>query len=104
MHTGSRPQCDMQSALQSLAAGMKHLFDGYAMLSKFRFEGGRVWAANKYVQTGSWKAFRAAGDKQQYSEFGTSVPLLKNMINTVKHYSGLAQGEVLHLALSRRMP
>ena len=36
-------------------AGMKHMFDGYAMLCKLRFSQGRVWGAQKYAQSDAYK-------------------------------------------------
>ncbi|EIE20145.1 carotenoid oxygenase [Coccomyxa subellipsoidea C-169] len=59
-------------------SGMKHLFDGYAMLAKFEFENGSVKVSHKYVQTEAYKAFRQTG-KMQFPEFGTTVSPLKSM-------------------------
>ncbi|KAJ9520352.1 hypothetical protein QJQ45_030311, partial [Haematococcus lacustris] len=32
-------------------AGMEHLFDGLAMLTKIRIEGGRVWGSQRYLRS-----------------------------------------------------
>ena len=34
---------------------MKHLFDGYSMASKIRFDGGKVFGSQRFVQS---KAYR----------------------------------------------
>lgn len=71
---------------------MVHLFDGYGMLLKIRFSSGKVFAANRFVQSGSWKAYRAAGDQPRFSEFGTSVAVWRNLKNTLQYFLGIGQG------------
>jgi carlactone synthase / all-trans-10'-apo-beta-carotenal 13,14-cleaving dioxygenase len=73
---------------------MQHLFDGYGMLSKFRFADGRVWVSNRFVESNSWKSFRDSG-KMAFSEFGTGVSFAKTMWNMVKQYSGMGQGDTV---------
>ena len=71
---------------------MQHLFDGYGMLAKFRFEQGRVWVSNRFVGSQSWKAFKGSGGKMKFSEFGTPVSTFQTVMNTIKHFTGLGQG------------
>jgi beta,beta-carotene 9',10'-dioxygenase len=49
---------------------MRHWFDGYAMLHRFGFGGGKVSYANRFLET---RAYRAAKEKGEivYSEFAT---------------------------------
>ena len=35
--------------LTAIITGMNHLFDGYAVVSKLRFEGGKVFGSQRYV-------------------------------------------------------
>lgn len=71
--------------------GMRHLFDGYGMLAKFRFANGRVWVSNRFIDTNSWRSFRDSG-KMAFSEFGTGMSFARNVWNMAKHYSGVGQG------------
>ncbi len=61
------------------------------MISKYRFEDGKVWVSNRSVESNSFKAFRKSG-KMAFSEFGTPVSPLKTIWNTIKHFSGMGQG------------
>uniref|UniRef100_A0A383VZG2 Carotenoid oxygenase n=1 Tax=Tetradesmus obliquus TaxID=3088 RepID=A0A383VZG2_TETOB len=40
---------------------MRHLFDGYGLLSKVRLEGGRAWGSQRYIDTKALKAYRHNG-------------------------------------------
>eukprot|EP00775_Hariotina_reticulata_P005847 gene5847-6088_t len=49
---------------------MRHLFDGYALLSKFRLADGRAWGSQRYLGTKAYQAYKAQGHVV-YNEFGT---------------------------------
>ena len=49
---------------------MEHWFDGLAMLHRFSFAGGEVSYANRFLETGAWRAARERG-RIEYSEFAT---------------------------------
>lgn len=70
--------------------GMQHLFDGYAMLTKTRFDHGDAYFSSRFVQSEAYKAF--CDGQMAFSEFGTSVGLVKNLVNTVKLVSGIGLG------------
>lgn len=36
-------------------SGMDHLFDGYALISKMRVSGGRVFGSQRYLQSEAYK-------------------------------------------------
>ena len=41
--------------------GMKHMFDGYALISKIRFDDGKVYGSQRYVDSTSYKHFESTG-------------------------------------------
>ena len=49
---------------------MEHWFDGLAMLHRFSFAGGEVSYANRFLETGAWRAAHERG-RIEYSEFAT---------------------------------
>jgi beta,beta-carotene 9',10'-dioxygenase len=49
---------------------MNHWFDGFAMLHRFSFAHGEVSYANRFLETGAWRAARDTG-RIAYSEFAT---------------------------------
>jgi carlactone synthase/all-trans-10'-apo-beta-carotenal 13,14-cleaving dioxygenase len=40
----------------------KHMFDGYAFISKLRVEGGQAWGSQRYVDTRAYRAYKATGE------------------------------------------
>ena len=36
-------------------AGMKHMFDGYAMLTKLRIQGGQVFGSQRYIKSKAYE-------------------------------------------------
>ncbi|KAF6252627.1 retinal pigment epithelial membrane protein-domain-containing protein [Scenedesmus sp. NREL 46B-D3] len=40
---------------------MRHLFDGYGLLSKVRLQGGRAWGSQRYIDTQVLRAYRQSG-------------------------------------------
>jgi carotenoid cleavage dioxygenase-like enzyme len=52
------------------ARGMRHWFDGLAMLHRFTFEGGRVSYASRFLRSAAYRAARERGEIA-YSEFAT---------------------------------
>lgn len=70
---------------------MHHLFDGYGMLTKTRFDKGRAFFSSRFVQSDAYKAFASTG-KPAFSEFGTPVGLVDNLVNTVKLLTGMGLG------------
>lgn len=72
--------------------GMQHLFDGYAMLTKTRFDSGDAFFSSRYVQSEAYKAF-AAG-QPAFAEFGTPVGLFRTLVNTFKLVTGTGLGRL----------
>ncbi|KAK9795606.1 hypothetical protein WJX73_008002 [Symbiochloris irregularis] len=73
------------------APEMKHMFDGYGLLSRFIFEDGKVSAMARYTASNAFKLWKSSG-KMQFSEFGTSISTLKNIWNTLLGVTGFGQG------------
>lgn len=40
---------------------VRHMFDGYSLLSRLRVQGGRAWGNQRYVQSKAFKAYQAQG-------------------------------------------
>jgi carotenoid cleavage dioxygenase-like enzyme len=40
---------------------MAHMFDGYALLSKARFEGGAAWGSQRFLDTEAFRAYTKKG-------------------------------------------
>lgn len=49
---------------------MEHMFDGFAMLTKLRFEGGKVFGTQRYIQSNQYKHFAKTG-KLKFREWLT---------------------------------
>ncbi|CAG9463746.1 unnamed protein product [Pedinophyceae sp. YPF-701] len=77
--------------------GMQHLFDGYAMLCKVRFDGARCFSSHKFIETEAWKSKRDLG-KMRWREFGTAIPSESGLqkaaeyATTILGSMGLTQG------------
>ncbi len=57
-YTGSIPTWLSGSLLTNGGASygvMEHMFDGFAMLTKLRFEGGKVYGSQRYIQSNQYK-------------------------------------------------
>lgn len=72
--------------------GMKHLFDGYGMLVKFSFEGGKVTTQQRFVQSNAYKMWKDRGYKLKYNEFGTARPPLQSLPIIAAGLLGIGQG------------
>lgn len=61
------------------------MFDGYAMISKVRFDGGKVYGSQRYVDSVSYKHFESTGGEMLFREFSTPVtsPSSPALINQV---------------------
>lgn len=77
--------------------GMEHLFDGYGMLTKTRFDHGNAFFSSRYLQSEAFKSFSAGN--MAFSEFGTSVGLMRNLWNTVKLVTGAGLGALTMLSM-----
>lgn len=44
-------------------SSMRHLFDGYGLLSKVRLEGGKAWGSQRYIDTQAYKMYRERGEQ-----------------------------------------
>ncbi|GAX75777.1 hypothetical protein CEUSTIGMA_g3220.t1 [Chlamydomonas eustigma] len=76
--------------------GMQHMFDGYAMLCKLRFSGGRVYGSQRYIQSKTFSHFSKSGGKMLHREFGTTVPtsdVLQTAAEALKLVGALAAGQ-----------
>eukprot|EP00878_Enallax_costatus_P010147 GHUV01010592.1.p1 GENE.GHUV01010592.1~~GHUV01010592.1.p1 ORF type:complete len:535 (+),score=145.73 GHUV01010592.1:183-1787(+) len=51
-------------------APMKHLFDGYGMLSKVRVGGGRAWGSQRHINTKAYRLYKRQG-RVVLNEFAT---------------------------------
>ncbi|KAK9831473.1 hypothetical protein WJX81_008489 [Elliptochloris bilobata] len=71
--------------------GMRHLFDGYAMLVSFSMEGGRVHVTQRYVESEAWKGFRDTG-RMEFAEYGTPLLLARGIPKLLAGVTGLGQG------------
>jgi hypothetical protein len=40
---------------------MRHMFDGFAMVAKFRVVGGQVWASQRFLNTQAYTAYKQQG-------------------------------------------
>jgi carotenoid cleavage dioxygenase-like enzyme len=40
---------------------VRHMFDGYGLLSRLRVQGGRAWGNQRYVQSKAFRAYKAQG-------------------------------------------
>jgi len=70
--------------------GMKHLFDGYAILHKLRVSEGRAFAMHKFLDTEAYRYRRETG-KMRWREFGT--PITHDGIGSIlREYSDYALG------------
>ncbi|KAI8476369.1 MAG: carotenoid oxygenase [Monoraphidium minutum] len=49
---------------------MSHMFDGYALLLKTRFQGGKAWGSQRFLETQAYKAYKDQG-KVVFREFAT---------------------------------
>ena len=53
------PVCVMhvnpRGLLSCVCPGMKHMFDGYAMLCKLRLSGGKVFGSQRYIQSQAYR-------------------------------------------------
>jgi carlactone synthase/all-trans-10'-apo-beta-carotenal 13,14-cleaving dioxygenase len=52
-------------------AQMEHMFDGYALVVKARFKGGRAWGRQRYLDTAAYRAFKESG-RVVFREFATA--------------------------------
>lgn len=43
-------------------SSMRHLFDGYGLLSKVRLEGGKAWGSQRYIDTQAHRMYRERGE------------------------------------------
>eukprot|EP00879_Flechtneria_rotunda_P030978 GHRR01033770.1.p2 GENE.GHRR01033770.1~~GHRR01033770.1.p2 ORF type:complete len:133 (+),score=24.05 GHRR01033770.1:403-801(+) len=41
---------------------MRHLFDGYGLISKFRVEEGKAWGSQRYVDSKAYRAYKSQGE------------------------------------------
>lgn len=58
--------------------GMRHMFDGYALVSKLRISGGKVHSSHRFLGTKAWQAFSSSG-RMKYREFATPLPAATQM-------------------------
>ncbi|MEW5298336.1 MAG: hypothetical protein WDW36_001474 [Sanguina aurantia] len=69
--------------------GMEHMFDGYALISKMRVSGGRVFGSQRYLQSDAYKHFSKTG-KMKFREFATAIPTKGNLEFGLQLASSLA--------------
>ncbi|CAG9467165.1 unnamed protein product [Pedinophyceae sp. YPF-701] len=77
--------------------GMRHLFDGYAMVFKVEFDRGRCFCTHRFIETEAWKSKRDTG-RMRWREFGTAIPAdsplekAAEYLTTILGSLGLTQG------------
>lgn len=54
--------------------GMKHMFDGFSVLSKMRIQGGKVYGTQRYLESQAYSHFKRTGGTMRWREFGTPLP------------------------------
>lgn len=69
-----------------------HMFDGLAMMSKLRVQGGRVWASQRYIQSQQfrWVAWKTCGSQKASSpgrDTSFTHHLSRTPINRCRNYS-----------------
>lgn len=69
----------------------KHYFDGFSMPVHFKFENGKVKWNQRFVQTAVYKGWKQTGKPVQ-GEFGTPLPALPSIWNTLSGLIGLGDG------------
>jgi len=40
----------------------KHMFDGFGLISKLRFQGGQAWGSQRYLDSNTYRAYKATGE------------------------------------------
>lgn len=44
---------------------MKHMFDGYACITKVKVEGGKAWGSQRYLSTEAYNTYKQQGEQDR---------------------------------------
>jgi carotenoid cleavage dioxygenase-like enzyme len=69
---------------------MKHMFDGYACITKVKVEGGKAWGSQRYLSTEAYKTYQQQGEQDRGLGLHTSTTQQQHhsSTNRMKDFAG----------------